>query len=408
MARHLAELDVDVDLLVYPIGENVELPNNVRLLRSVGIPGISSVPIGPSWRKAVLDLGLAWSAFVLAIRNRYQVFHGVEEGGIIACVLASLFRRKFVYDMDSCMTDQLKCSRSKACSIVAPIINRLERWCIRRADAVLTVCEDLTLRARLLGAKTEDVYQIEDFAPDDLLKCDETLLKQWRQTLSPCGERIVLYTGNLASYQGVDLLLEAFGLAQFESADAGAPHVPVYLVIVGGAAPELIELRNRLKQLGIDERVKLVGEQSPDQMGVFLRLADVLVSPRIEGTNTPLKIYGYMASGKPIVATGIRSHTQVLDDTTATLVKPDPQSFADGLMKCLSPQFAAKASMLSETARQRAAAEHSEAEFATQLHSLYRNILQLAPAHTEPRISVTSDFGSDDTSQSAAVAGRKP
>ena len=48
-------------------------------------------------------------------------------------------------------------------------------------------------------------------------------------------------------------------------------------------------------------------------MGSLVAAADVLVSPRIKGVNTPMKIYAYLNSGKPILATDIESHSQVLD-----------------------------------------------------------------------------------------------
>jgi glycosyltransferase involved in cell wall biosynthesis len=64
-------------------------------------------------------------------------------------------------------------------------------------------------------------------------------------------------------------------------------------------------------------------------------IASVLVSPRSEGTNTPLKIYEYLASGIPIVATAIQSHTQILDDDVSFLVKPDGPSMAHGIIASL-------------------------------------------------------------------------
>ncbi|MCB0359189.1 MAG: hypothetical protein KDD44_06125, partial [Bdellovibrionales bacterium] len=73
MATCLAEDGYQVDLLVFPVGEDVALPPAVRLLRSPGFPGIDSVPIGPSWRKIVLDIFLSLRALSLAIRKRYDV-----------------------------------------------------------------------------------------------------------------------------------------------------------------------------------------------------------------------------------------------------------------------------------------------------------------------------------------------
>ena len=60
------------------------------------------------------------------------------------------------------------------------------------------------------------------------------------------------------------------------------------------------------------------------------------VIARKNGTNTPLKIYEQLASGCPLVATRIRSHTQVLDDEVCFLVDPDPDSMAQGILTALT------------------------------------------------------------------------
>ena len=66
--------------------------------------------------------------------------------------------------------------------------------------------------------------------------------------------------------------------------------------------------------------VVFTGQQPAREIPGFVRPRDVLVSPRIRGTNTPLKIYSYLRSGKPIVATNLLTHTQVLTPEVARLV----------------------------------------------------------------------------------------
>src|SRR5690606_3181894 len=63
--------------------------------------------------------------------------------------------------------------------------------------------------------------------------------------------------------------------------------------------------------------------------------ADILLSPRISGTNTPLKIYTYLRSRVPILATNIRAHTQVLTPDVALLVAPQPDAIAAGILTLL-------------------------------------------------------------------------
>jgi glycosyltransferase involved in cell wall biosynthesis len=67
----------------------------------------------------------------------------------------------------------------------------------------------------------------------------------------------------------------------------------------------------------------------------YNRCASLLVSPRSSGTNTPLKVYEQLASGVPLLATKIHSHTQVLDASVAFLVDPNPESMAAGMRSAL-------------------------------------------------------------------------
>jgi len=75
---------------------------------------------------------------------------------------------------------------------------------------------------------------------------------------------------------------------------------------------------------------------------LYIAAADVLVSPRLSGTNTPLKIYSFLRSGKPLVATRLWTHTQVLDDSIAVLVEPNAESLAAGLSFALFDKSAQK------------------------------------------------------------------
>ena len=85
------------------------------------------------------------------------------------------------------------------------------------------------------------------------------------------------------------------------------------------------------------------GERPADEIPAYLLAADVLVSPRSRGTNTPLKIYQYLRSGKPIVATRLLTHTQVLSDDTAVLTGATSAEFAGGILAALADRTRAAA-----------------------------------------------------------------
>jgi glycosyltransferase involved in cell wall biosynthesis len=88
-----------------------------------------------------------------------------------------------------------------------------------------------------------------------------------------------------------------------------------------------------------------------------LLAADVLVSPRSRGTNTPLKIYQYLRAGKPIVATRLLTHLQVLSDETAILTAPTSEAFAEGIVNALADGV--RAAALGRRAQELAHAKYS-------------------------------------------------
>jgi glycosyltransferase involved in cell wall biosynthesis len=104
---------------------------------------------------------------------------------------------------------------------------------------------------------------------------------------------------------------------------------------MGGEPGEIEALQARARALGSQERCVFSGKRPPSQLPAFLAVADLLVSPRAKGENTPFKVFTYLASGKPLVATRIPSHTQLLSDETAFLVEPTAEGLAGGIRAAL-------------------------------------------------------------------------
>jgi glycosyltransferase involved in cell wall biosynthesis len=107
------------------------------------------------------------------------------------------------------------------------------------------------------------------------------------------------------------------------------------LVIVGGREDDIVHYGQRATALGINQAVHFLGPKPVSALGDLLREADVLVSPRLKGLNTPMKIYSYMDSGTAVLATRLRTHTQVLDDRNSYLVEPEPVALGTGLATLL-------------------------------------------------------------------------
>jgi glycosyltransferase involved in cell wall biosynthesis len=368
MAHSLAELGYGVDLLIFPLGQDVSIPG-VTLHRSWNLLGIQAVPIGPSWRKIFLDLFLFFKAFRLVLSNRYAAIQGVEEAGFIAWFLGKLFRTPSIFDMDSCMVNQLESSGFMRSGILLRAVSAVERFCIRRSTAVITVCASLTEKVRSFAPEAA-IYQIEDFPLEGIENVSQKLIENLCNEFKLTGKRIALYTGNFEVYQGIDLLIEAFALVRKRSAKA-------VLLMVGGDSGKIELYSKKTAALGIEDSVIFTGPRPSEEMGTFMSLADVLVSPRLHGGNTPLKLYSYMAMCKPIVATDILSHSQVLDGTSAFLAPPQSGPFADALLMALDDtgQSAVRSAQVAARARELVETKYSRACFVSKLKSLYTELV---------------------------------
>jgi glycosyltransferase involved in cell wall biosynthesis len=97
--------------------------------------------------------------------------------------------------------------------------------------------------------------------------------------------------------------------------------------MVGGTSAQVEAAKREVEGYGLRDRVIFTGQRPPSEMPRYLATSDLLVSPRSLGRNTPLKIYSYLRAGKPIVATRLLTHTQVLDDESAVLTEPTAEAF---------------------------------------------------------------------------------
>lgn len=334
--RTLCEAGYQVDLLTLHEGEDVSLPN-LRIIRAPRPPLVRHVPIGFSWRKALCDGPLSAALLRLAASRRYAVVHAVEEAIFPALVAARTFGLCAVYDMDSSLADQMM-EKWPALSAARAALEGMERLAVRGADVVLPVCQALADKVAA-HAPGKPCWVLHDVAFETE---DAGAVEDLRAVYGVEGP-LALYVGNLESYQGVDLMLEAMA--------ALGPRAPTLLVI-GGKPGDVAARRSQADALGLGERVRFLGPRPLANLAGYLRQADLLLSPRLKGVNTPMKIYSYMLSGRAIAATAIVSHTQVLDESCAALGPPEPVGFAAAIARLLEDE--ALRSRLGAAARARA------------------------------------------------------
>ncbi len=143
------------------------------------------------------------------------------------------------------------------------------------------------------------------------------------------GQIVVMYTGHLYSWKGADTLARAASL------------VPRALfVFIGGTDGDIARFR---RTYGSMHNVRIIGRKQPVEIPTLLSAADVLVLPNSAREaisrlyTSPMKLFEYMAAGRPIVASDLPSIREILDEQTALFFEADnPEYLARAIEQTLA------------------------------------------------------------------------
>lgn len=360
MLETLSELGHQIVLLTFSEGEDVDIDNCV-VLRLPKVFGIGGIKPGISWKKIVYDLFMIVQSRQLMFRYQFDLIHAVEESAFIAAYLKKSFNLPFVYDMDSSLSQQVV-EKYKQFMTLLPIFNRLEAVVVKSSLGVIPVCKSLEDKV-IEYAPGKLIQRLEDisFLPDESSK------KVDKENELNLNSPVVMYVGNLEKYQGIDLLIDAFQIVNKEFSD-------IYLVIIGGEKKDIQHYKEMANNLNLSSKTLFLGPKPLSDLQDYLKQADILVSPRISGQNTPMKIYSYLDSGKPLLATDLPTHNQVLDTSIACLRAPNAGAMADGMLSLLKNPD--KGRTLAKRAKTRVQKEFTRDAFRKKVNDFYQQIEQ--------------------------------
>lgn len=345
----------EIDVITFAEGEDISI-DGVRIVRVPDLAFLRGIKPGFSGKKAVADVLMAGRAIGHLLRRRYDVIHAVEEMAYLARWLKPIFRTPYVFDLDSSIPQQI----AEKYTLPRPVMGLLEateRDALRHAAAALTCCPALEEVARAQAPDLPVTTLTDVSLLDGVLIAQEAIDTSDAKKDAP----VAMYVGNLEHYQGIDLLMEGLAIA--------LPKRRMHLVVIGGSEGDIASYREKAETLGIGEVTHFLGPRPISALGAYLGAADIVVSPRLKGVNTPMKVYSYLDSGRPLLATDLSTHTQVIGPDIAALVEPNPQAMAEGLLRLAGDPDEAAA--LAARAKAQVAAEFSHAAFSARLETFY-------------------------------------
>lgn len=365
----LAARGNEIDVITYADGEDINI-QGCRFIRVPAMPGTRGMGPGFSLKKLISDMVMAPMVAWRLTRTRYDLILAVEEAAFIAMALRPIFGVPYIFDVDSSIPEQINDKRPLPGWLYRFLV-AFERRTARKAIGAITCCR--ALEELILGhAPDVPIQTLEDItmlAPD-----------LGEPTPEDCrfAEPVIMYVGNLETYQGLGLLLDGFSMLDHTK-------TPARVVVIGGSEQHIAEYTSRAADLGVADRVTFLGPRPVDDLGLYLRAADIVASPRTQGRNTPMKVYSYLDSGRPLIATRLPTHTQVLDDEISMLVDPTPTDMARGLSELLAD--AELRSRMAAAAGERVQAEFCRAAYDRKLVGFIEGVI--APLLTRKGVATT-------------------
>jgi glycosyltransferase involved in cell wall biosynthesis len=288
MAEELGRRGHDVHVVTYHLGETIgAAPFTVHRIRDV--PTYTKTAPGPAYQKLlVVDPLLAAKVRRLVGALRPDVIHAHHYEGLLAALPAKwTYGVPLVFDAHVLLDGELEFHpMGLPRKLQSWIARALDRRAPRHADHVISVSQEIRDRLCEEHGLASDRITVVANGVEDAFFCGRS------NAFPDDGRRRLLFAGNLAQYQGVDLMLDAFREVCDRRAD-------VRLVVVTDS--ERGPVAARAREFGVLDRIEWLAADLA-RLPNYIASADVALNPRTRCPGLPQKLLNYMAGGAAIVS----------------------------------------------------------------------------------------------------------
>jgi len=354
----------DVHVATFHQGREKNLPFTVH--RIPKLPFDLTQSSGATFGKFICDIFLLFLVLRLVPRHRIKLVDGhLHEGALIAIIARFFYRIPALYNSHGTLAAEMIASGVlSAKSLLARFFQRLEDWIERSVNLILaqsTMRRDDFLRK---GIPPDRIVLVEDaplFEGYEDAKPDPQLRSRFDAAENP----VVIYTGELMQYQGVDMLFDALP-AVF------GRHPEARIILFGRPGDPY---RERVQSTMNAGRVFLVDDEPFERLPAYLAISDIALAPRLYGGNVPGKLPIYMCAGCAIIGTDVAGINTVIEhDKTGWLIAPDAAALGDAINTLIDKPDARK--RIAAGAREEARRRYSPQVIEESMNHAYEGVIR--------------------------------
>ena len=259
--------------------------------------------------------------YLIRILPQYDIIYARDFHAVIIALFPRLiFRKKLVFEVNGIANEERRLRKDSLFNhILVFFIKRAEKLATRYSEKLISVAPKIKLYlTQNFNCPSGKIKVISNGVNTEIFRPihDSPFLVQWKNRLGiKSKDTIIAYVGNLAPWQGIDDLIEiAFRLL--------SKNKDLKFLIIGEGPLKPLLLKKVLNS-GYEGDIVFTGMLNHEEIPFIINLADICVAPLRVMTGSPIKVFEYMACGKPVVTSRIEGLEFIEAEGVGRLTAPE-------------------------------------------------------------------------------------